>query len=622
LHALTEATLTSTEVAILKAAATFVGRWSRGIGPGYLEAELNKAKDDPDIKTARRAIDDERANPKISNVSPQAYDYTEKAHKERLAALQKKLGTTLAEKSRLKVSGLKGFDAEKLLSAGPSAAQFMLSLVLADGRRTVKDARNRLHSDSRFVYGADKIITAEKSLLGIQPGSKSVLDQIVDGIVTARLSEKSTWERVWGIIDFLINFIPIPPPAGVILRAIAAGINIGQELDKYAQQSLSYKAGTSSEEPSAGGLAATVFFTAAGSVVDVATSKMLTAERKGLTIGLEEKSTSSAVLHEAEGATAKKVSDPETGPRPTGEAQIAKTAEEVVPAATLRSELDDIARKSSNPREVHRPKDPDSPYDAEMTASDGHGYHRDKQTSTWCRTSPDPCKPVSVPPKVNDNVDEILVREPLPDKVPEHPNLPRSVSSPKNYKVQDVADYYRQHRAKYPEDVQSLIDQISAAKPTRASVERVDKAIKDLHTAEANRMAGYANKAEKPFINSVKGASNEGGEFSSLVTDQKQLTLVGQLKGGRGTAEFDSVQFQQSRIIETKMNLDRSTQAQVRAQMMRRVSFARDWNFSQVQWEVWDHVSYLKAKIAKRWLDRVHPDLAARVEIVNPAQSH
>lgn len=68
-----------------------------------------------------------------------------------------------------------------------------------------------------------------------------------------------------------------------------------------------------------------------------------------------------------------------------------------------------------------------------------------------------------------------------------------------------------------------------------------------------------------------------------MVTDEKQLTLIRQLKSG-GTVEFDSVQFAKSRIVETKMNLSWKTQADVSDQMMHQAAFARDWGFGEVRW--------------------------------------
>lgn len=207
------------------------------------------------------------------------------------------------------------------------------------------------------------------------------------------------------------------------------------------------------------------------------------------------------------------------------------------------------------------------------------------------------------------------------DAVREHPNLPSSVANPKNYTAEEVAGFYRRNRGLYPKEIQSLVDEIPLKKPTRASLKRVDKAIRDLHTNEANRLAGFENKSPKPFEMSVKGASNEGGQFSSLATDQKQLTLVGRLKNG-GKVEFDSVQFNQSRIVETKINLDRSTQAEVMDQMARQSTFARDWGFSEVQWEVWDYVGYRKAQIALRKLAERDAELAIKIKVVDPSQSH
>jgi hypothetical protein len=194
------------------------------------------------------------------------------------------------------------------------------------------------------------------------------------------------------------------------------------------------------------------------------------------------------------------------------------------------------------------------------------------------------------------------------------PLLPKAL---KNYSRREIADFFRNNREQYPADIRQAIEALPSRNPTYSDLNAIDKSIRDFHTDVANRMAGYAGKADKPFLRSGRGISNEGGQFSSLVTDNKTLTLTGQLKSG-GTVEFDSLQFNKSRLIETKMNLEMKTQDEVFDQMMRQASFARDWGWSEVRWEVWDYDSFQRAVAAFITLSDVHPDLAARITIANP----
>ncbi len=209
------------------------------------------------------------------------------------------------------------------------------------------------------------------------------------------------------------------------------------------------------------------------------------------------------------------------------------------------------------------------------------------------------------------------------DAVPEpHPLLPRGLA---NYSDEEILDFFRTNKGRYPSEIQKMIDDIPPEGMNKTALrnrlEGIDSEIRDLHTQEANRLAGRANAAEKPFVKSVRGASNEGGKFSSLVTDEKQLTLVGQLKSG-GTVEFDSVQFTRNRIVETKMNLSWKTQADVSDQMMHQAAFARDWGFGEVRWEVWDSEGLGMARRALNDLESLHPDLASRISVVNPSAAH
>ncbi len=208
-----------------------------------------------------------------------------------------------------------------------------------------------------------------------------------------------------------------------------------------------------------------------------------------------------------------------------------------------------------------------------------------------------------------------------PNTVPEpYPILPKGLSE-ENYSNAQILEFFRKEKANYPSEIQKMIDDIHPEgmkkTPLRDKLAEIDRRIRDLHTQEANRLAGYAKNTEKPFVKSVRGASNEGGEFSSLVTDNKRLTLHGQLMSG-GTAEFDSVEFVGNRILETKMNLDLKTPEEVFNQMMHQAAYARDYGFSELRWEVWDEEGVLKAQAALEDLRSYHPDLAGRVKIFNP----
>jgi hypothetical protein len=207
--------------------------------------------------------------------------------------------------------------------------------------------------------------------------------------------------------------------------------------------------------------------------------------------------------------------------------------------------------------------------------------------------------------------------------VPElHPLLSSGL---KNYSNKEILDFFRANRTQYPSNIRKMIDDIPLKgmkeTPLRNRLKSIDWAIRDLHTDKANQLAGFGKASEKPFIESVRGSSNEGGRFSSTVTDNKLLTLHGQLKSG-GIAEFDSVEFVGSCIIETKMNLNWKSPDEIFGQMMHQASFAHDWGFSQVRWEVWDYDGLVIAREAFSKLESVHPNLASRILIVNPEGSH
>jgi hypothetical protein len=78
----------------------------------------------------------------------------------------------------------------------------------------------------------------------------------------------------------------------------------------------------------------------------------------------------------------------------------------------LKGEIDELRKNASDPAKVHRPADPHSHYDAEMTAPDGHDLRRDKETRLWERCS-DHCKTgLKVDPEVDRKVDQAIIEEP------------------------------------------------------------------------------------------------------------------------------------------------------------------------------------------------------------------
>jgi len=299
LHALAEAVLNATESAILVADSKFTGLFKTTKGKGKLASELTKLNNDPEIKDLQQAIrsaqkpkprrleepSDTPSLPQTDTDSPAleqtdittlAQDlilnpierYESAAERERkVDALKKKLNDAVVAKSELKVAGLKGFDAYNFLPKPTESVRSDLSDALAAGSRRINEVRKKLGDDSKFVYSADKIIDLEKAQL--HTTDYPSLNAIIDGVVDARLGEKTLWESIVEVINILA-MLPIPPPAGPILRAVAAGINIGESLDKAAAQDLAADNKLSKEGSSKAGLAFDIIITAAGTLADVA----------------------------------------------------------------------------------------------------------------------------------------------------------------------------------------------------------------------------------------------------------------------------------------------------------------------------------------------------------------
>jgi hypothetical protein len=225
----------------------------------------------------------------------------------------------------------------------------------------------------------------------------------------------------------------------------------------------------------------------------------------------------------------------------------------------------------------------------------------------------------------------------LPDVVRNVDRLPEPFPIPEhglaNHEEHRLLNFFRQHRGEYPPDIQKIIDDIPdglAKTPLRHRLNKLNRAILDKHTAEANLRSGKANlpEEERPFFTSQRANANEGNILSSLTTDQKQLSLTGRLKSG-GVAEFDSVAIHSRVITETKLSLFRLVGKShdgkrryrlipvedIRDQMMRQANFANDWGFI-VKWEIWDYESYLQANKAWEMLRENHSNLAELIKVI------
>jgi hypothetical protein len=318
LHALTEAMLNEASATIFEIKRRFVGTRALGIGEGYLEDELASARADPEIVKARADIGtksdrteeiarrQERENQEAleshagSRAGPDA-DVQEAERAEAKQQLQKardQLRVTFSQRTKIDITGIDQIDPEDLLtSKSGEDAQIKLKNALWSQDEKINTARRLLRRDSQFVFRADKIIALEKKQLGIEPGS--ILDQIVDGIVAAKSSPTSFWHDLWEVIGFVVSFVP--PPAGPIMRAVVAGINLISALDEHADQAVAHDTHIASSGP--GSLTSTLLMTAAGTLFDAGELTGLAGETKALTLGLETETAGTRALGAAEHAT-------------------------------------------------------------------------------------------------------------------------------------------------------------------------------------------------------------------------------------------------------------------------------------------------------------------------------
>jgi hypothetical protein len=96
----------------------------------------------------------------------------------------------------------------------------------------------------------------------------------------------------------------------------------------------------------------------------------------------------------SEHASARPETDPATGETTGGKtSEIAEAvANNEINGKQLAAEVAELRNDAGDPAKVNQPADPNSPYDAEMATSDGHEFHREKETQLWERCSTPPCK--------------------------------------------------------------------------------------------------------------------------------------------------------------------------------------------------------------------------------------
>lgn len=210
-------------------------------------------------------------------------------------------------------------------------------------------------------------------------------------------------------------------------------------------------------------------------------------------------------------------------------------------------------------------------------------------------------------------------RPPPRNLVPEPYPLP-----PRRSSNAQKLDFYRGNLARYPEEIQQMIEAVPTTGRVKTAQSRqlaaIAAQIRALHTQEANRRV-VGRRADQPFVQTKQAAANEGERFNAALTGGKSLNLTGMTKSGE-LVEFDSVRLREHRLTETKMNLSPyTTSGDVMDQMRRQATFARDWGFSQVRWEVWDHDSFLTASDAHKQLSELNPELGSRIDVVNPSDA-
>lgn len=283
LRGLAEGILNSTEVALLRTDAAFVGVWQPQYkSPATLQGEIAKINADADVRKARQKRDRNEAPPapppakpvvKPPELTPQdiveavvpvnklnAYFDEQQARDERLEKLTQQVNETVSQKSRLKIGSMQGFNIETILSAPTAeAAWFQLENFVIDGRTKVQHGRRLIEGDRRVIYSADKVIDIEKQLLSVTKGD--ILDQVIDEIARDEQSKTTLWEDIWQILKIVVGFLE--GPWGLVLQAAVAAAEISSETKGFGQKRNLSQVGLATA-PNAGELLQSIFFTASG----------------------------------------------------------------------------------------------------------------------------------------------------------------------------------------------------------------------------------------------------------------------------------------------------------------------------------------------------------------------
>jgi hypothetical protein len=257
-------------------------------GPGWIEAEIEKVKADPDViklqtehvkfKTAK---EDERSRLRWEG----AGRLNRELRKEQ-QEYNELLRQVLKTKSP-KLFFVRGFDVSGLLYEKSSdIAQNKLMSFIADSGLKVRDARRHL-GDRRFLYGADLLIEKVKKGLAEElrhdpslfrsvpepvlslPGEErplgswlerppelarraDTLNWIIDQLVRERKAETTLWEDIVNVLQVLSTFVPGPIGWGIrqFVTFAKFDIAIGREGEQRIHTDFEFSAET--YDPNAG----------------------------------------------------------------------------------------------------------------------------------------------------------------------------------------------------------------------------------------------------------------------------------------------------------------------------------------------------------------------------------
>jgi len=292
LRALATSFLDDTEVRLVQVQDRFVGNEGKGWGPGYLQAEIEKVNNDPDVikvqkehKEFTQAIDQEQQEDDQKwRTALLARQYTHiyyQRKKERQDKRDKEqqqyteaLRQAVARKSILKLPP--GTDVNTILSANSGhRAQVILRDAIFSGRKKVREAREKL-SDLKFLYAADIVINKEKEFLSqaLAAGSDSnryqegtlehafakgfaakqwnTVNFIIDKLAEERKAQTTIWQDIVKVFNYVSMFIP--GPIGWAARFAGAAANFDQSISAASTQDAAYRGGLRSDaaDPNAG----------------------------------------------------------------------------------------------------------------------------------------------------------------------------------------------------------------------------------------------------------------------------------------------------------------------------------------------------------------------------------